>query len=63
VRETWRDTLYEIVNEYAQDGDPVLGERGPFTLDATYTIWCLPMSHQPGSSNIVGAMRWGNTFA
>lgn len=38
VRETWRDTLYEIVNEYAQDGDPVLGERGPFTLDATYTL-------------------------
>ena len=38
VRETWDDTLYEIAGEMPEFGDPVLGHRGPFTLDATYTL-------------------------
>ena len=38
VRETWHDTLYDIV-EYPGDwmSDPV-AERGPYTLDVTYTL-------------------------
>jgi hypothetical protein len=38
VRETWDDTLYEMLGEYPQNNDPVIGHRGPFTLDATYTL-------------------------
>ncbi|MFN2138014.1 MAG: DUF3160 domain-containing protein [Candidatus Promineifilaceae bacterium] len=38
VRETWHDTLYEMAGEGPMDGDPVIGHRGPFTLDATYTL-------------------------
>jgi hypothetical protein len=38
VRETWQDSLYDIV-EYPGDwmSDPV-AERGPYTLDVTYTL-------------------------
>jgi hypothetical protein len=38
VRETWDDTLYEAPNGYPDFDDPVLGHRGPYTLDATYTL-------------------------
>jgi hypothetical protein len=38
VRETWDDTLYEQVGEYPDFDDPVLGHRGPYTLDVTYTL-------------------------
>ncbi len=38
VRETWEDTLYERVGEFPNFDDPVIGHRGPFTLDATYTL-------------------------
>ena len=38
VRETWIDSLYEIAGEIPEEGDPVIGHRGPFTLDATYTL-------------------------
>ena len=38
VRETWDDTLYNIAGEMPEEGDPVVGHRGPFTLDATYTL-------------------------
>ncbi len=38
VRETWDDTLYEQVGEIPEDGDPVIGHRGPYTLDAVYTL-------------------------
>lgn len=38
VRETWDDTLYESVVGYPDTGDPVLGHRGPYTLDVTYTL-------------------------
>jgi hypothetical protein len=38
VRETWDDTLYEMLGEYPQNSDPVIGHRGPFMLDATYTL-------------------------
>jgi hypothetical protein len=39
VRETWEDTLYELGEAgYPEESDPVLGRRGPYTLDATYTL-------------------------
>ncbi|HSG15749.1 MAG TPA: DUF3160 domain-containing protein [Anaerolineae bacterium] len=38
VRETWLDTLYEQLKEEPEDDDPVLGHRGPYALDVTYTL-------------------------
>jgi hypothetical protein len=39
VRETWEDTLYELgPGGYPDFEDPVIGHRGPYTLDATYTL-------------------------
>ena len=39
VRETWEDTLYELgLAGYPDFDDPVIGRRGPYTLDATYTL-------------------------
>jgi hypothetical protein len=39
VRETWDDALYEMgLAGMPQWDDPVTGQRGPFTLDATYTL-------------------------
>jgi hypothetical protein len=38
VRETWDDTLYEQVGEIPEDGDPIIGHRGPYALDAVYTL-------------------------
>jgi hypothetical protein len=38
VRETWADTLYEQVGEMPDFGDPIIGQRGPYTLDVTYTL-------------------------
>jgi hypothetical protein len=38
VREMWRDTLYEARSSYPEFDDPVLGERGPYALDVTYTL-------------------------
>ncbi len=39
VRETWDDTLYEMSEAgFPQWDDPVIGQRDPYTLDATYTL-------------------------
>ncbi len=38
VREQWLDKLYEFEGEYPNYDEPVLNERGPFNLDATYTV-------------------------
>jgi len=38
VRETWQDTLYERQGEWAEYSDPIAAERGPYTLDVTYTV-------------------------
>jgi hypothetical protein len=38
VRETWQDWLYEQEGDYPRADDPLLGQRGPYTLDATYTL-------------------------
>lgn len=38
VRETWDDTLYTATSDYPEYNDPVLGHRGPYTLDVTYTL-------------------------
>jgi len=37
VRETWQDSLYQF-SEYPGDGGELIARRGPFTLDATYTL-------------------------
>jgi len=38
ARETWRDTLYSITEWSPEFDDPVVTERGPYTLDGTYTL-------------------------
>lgn len=41
VRETWQDKLYHFEGEHPGDGSepsPPVAERGPFTLDVTYTL-------------------------
>ncbi len=38
VRETWQDKLYEYAGDYPNYDEPVLSERGPYNLDATYTV-------------------------
>ncbi len=38
VRETWQDKLYQFSGDYANYDEPPIAERGPFTLDATYTL-------------------------
>ena len=38
VRETWDDTLYEQLKEMPDFDDPVIGHRGPYTLDVVYTL-------------------------
>jgi hypothetical protein len=39
VRETWEDTLYELsAAGYPEEGDVVIGRRGPYTLDVVYTV-------------------------
>lgn len=37
VRETWLDMLYEF-EDYPGGEDDAIGERGPYTLDVTYTL-------------------------
>jgi hypothetical protein len=38
VRETWQDKLYQYSGDYANYDEAPLAERGPYALDATYTI-------------------------
>jgi hypothetical protein len=38
VRETWQDALYEYDDYPAQFGATPVKERGPYTLDVTYTL-------------------------
>ena len=39
VRETWDDTLYEMGEAgFPEWDDVVIGQRGPYALDATYTL-------------------------
>jgi hypothetical protein len=37
VRETWQDWLYEF-DQYPGQADSPLAQRGPYTLDVTYTL-------------------------
>jgi hypothetical protein len=37
ARETWQDALYELTS-YAGEGGRPLAQRGPYTLDVTYTL-------------------------
>ncbi|MFN2178124.1 MAG: DUF3160 domain-containing protein [Candidatus Promineifilaceae bacterium] len=38
VRETWDDALYQQLGDYPDSGDPLIGVRGPYDLDVTYTL-------------------------
>ncbi|MCI0580397.1 MAG: DUF3160 domain-containing protein [Chloroflexi bacterium] len=38
VRETWQDTLYRQMGDSPSFDDEVIGARGPYTLDVTYTL-------------------------
>jgi hypothetical protein len=38
ARETWQDTLYALGEYSPEIDDAVLGQRGPYSLDATYTL-------------------------
>jgi hypothetical protein len=38
VRETWQDWLYEFSQYPGQEGGEPLAQRGPYTLDVTYTL-------------------------
>ena len=38
VRETWEDTLYEQLGDFPDSVDPIIGRRGPYTLDVTYSL-------------------------
>ena len=38
VRETWEDTLYQMQGDFPDFEDVTLGRRGPYTIDATYTL-------------------------
>ncbi len=38
VREVWQDTLYSYTGDEPSYSEPVIAERGPYTLDVTYTL-------------------------
>jgi hypothetical protein len=38
VRETWKDALYEYQGDGPSYDGEAISERGPYTLDATYTL-------------------------
>ena len=38
VRETWQDTRYQRQGDYPEESDPILGRRGPYPLDVTFTL-------------------------
>jgi len=38
VRETWQDTLHAFEGEMPSYEEPVTAERGPYTVDLTYTL-------------------------
>jgi hypothetical protein len=48
ARETWQDTLY-VLTEYSPEYDEqVAGERGPYSLDATYTLEMVDLGQGQG---------------
>jgi hypothetical protein len=38
VRETWKDTLYKFADDQPSYDEEPLSQRGPYTLDVTYTL-------------------------
>jgi hypothetical protein len=38
MRETWKDLVYKLTEYSPETDDEVLTQRGPYTLDATYTL-------------------------
>jgi hypothetical protein len=47
ARETWSDTLYGITLYSPEFEDPVVAHRGPYPLDATYTLELLDTGQGP----------------
>jgi hypothetical protein len=47
ARETWSDTLYAITEYSPEAEDPVVTQRGPYPLDATYTLEWLDTGQGP----------------
>jgi hypothetical protein len=47
ARENWSDTLYAIREYSPEVDDPVVTRRGPYTLDATYTLELLDTGQGP----------------
>jgi hypothetical protein len=38
VRETWKDALYEFEGDHPSYDEEPISQRGPYTLDVTYTL-------------------------
>jgi len=38
VRERWKDTLHAFEGDWPTYGEPAVAERGPYTVDITYTV-------------------------
>jgi hypothetical protein len=38
VRETWQDTLHSYTGDGPDYSEPAVAERGPYTLDVTYSL-------------------------
>jgi hypothetical protein len=47
ARETWRDTLHSLTEYSPAEEDPIGAERGPYSLDATYTLELLDTGQGP----------------
>jgi hypothetical protein len=47
ARESWSDTLYTITEYSPEFEDPVVAQRGPYPLDATYTLELLDTGQGP----------------
>ena len=38
ARETWKDQLFSFSGDTPSYDEQVIGERGPYTIDVTYTL-------------------------
>jgi hypothetical protein len=59
ARETWQDTLY-VLTEYSPEYDEqVAAERGPYSLDATYTLEMVDLGQGQGPAWQVTGVVYG----
>jgi hypothetical protein len=45
VRERWQDTLHRYTGDWPDYSEPSIAERGPYTLDVTYTLQQITTSY------------------